>query len=117
MVGDLSKSATKSAQFTIKINDKAAGGIYDLPLSFNYTYLASTSQFNIDTMEYLYRSENVTLKIPIIIKSQVLIDVQSASPEHLNAGSDGYINLTIKIPVLFPVQRQLLSLTVMVIAR
>jgi hypothetical protein len=95
MVGDLKGSTTVTASFTVKIPADAPGGTYTLPLVLNYTYLSTADQYA-DTLEYRYQMENITLNIPITVKSDVSIDVLSAEPEHLNAGTEGYLDMLIK---------------------
>jgi hypothetical protein len=40
--------------------------------------------------------DNTTVTIPLVIKPEVNIEVISATSDHLVAGADGYLNLTIK---------------------
>jgi hypothetical protein len=96
MVGDLKGGTTAAAPFSIKVKSDAPAGTYQIPLTLNYTYLYSADQFGVDTIQYYYKTvtENVTL--PIKIKSDVSIDVLSATPEHLNVGTEGYINMKIQ---------------------
>nr|WP_320160573.1 S-layer protein [uncultured Methanoregula sp.] len=96
MVGDLKGSTTVNAPFSIKVKSDAPAGTYQIPLTLSYTYLYSADQYGVDTIQYQYKqvSENVTL--PIKIKSDVSIDVLSATPEHLNVGTEGYINMKIQ---------------------
>jgi hypothetical protein len=96
MLGDLKASSTISTAFTVRIASGAPAGTYILPLVLNYSYLNTADQLEVDTMQYRYYTGNITLGIPITIKPEVSIDVLSAEPEHLNAGSDGYISLKIK---------------------
>ena len=96
MLGDLKGSTTANATFTTKISADAPAGTYTLPLTLNYTYLYAADQYGTDTIEYTYKSENITLNIPITIKSDISIDVLSAEPEHLNVGTEGYLNMLIK---------------------
>lgn len=96
MLGDLAESSSTSAQYTVKIHENADGGTYILPLTLNYSFLSSTSQYNDATMEYYYQSKEITLDIPITIKPEVVLKILSAEPDHLTAGSDGYINVTVK---------------------
>jgi hypothetical protein len=95
MLGDLNGSRSVTAIFTVKIPSDAHSGTYDLPLVLNYTYLDTADQYS-DTLEYRYKAENITLDIPFTIKSDVSIDVLSAEPEYLNAGTEGYLNLVIE---------------------
>lgn len=96
MLGDLKGSSKTTTEFTTKINADAKAGIYNLPLVLNYSYLYTAEQYDTNTVEYRYKTENITVSIPIKIKSDVSIDVLSAEPEHLNAGTEGYVNMKIK---------------------
>jgi len=96
MLGDLKGASSVNAIFTTKINSDAPAGTYLVPLQLNYTYLYTADQYGVDTIQYTYKTQNITLNIPIKIKSDVSIDVISASPEHLNVGTEGYIDMTIR---------------------
>ena len=96
MLGDLKGASSTSAVFSIKIRSDAPAGTYQIPLSFNYSYLDFAEQYGVDTIEYSYQTKNETLFIPIKIKSDVSVDVISAVPENLNVGTEGYIDMKIK---------------------
>lgn len=96
MLGDIKGTASANAMFTTKINSDAAAGSYTLPLFVNYTYLSQAEQFGGDTIQYTYKQVNATIGIPITIQSDLSIDVLSATPENLNAGSEGYLSMKIK---------------------
>jgi uncharacterized membrane protein len=96
MVGDIKGAGSANTDFTIKFNSDAASGSYTLPLSVNYTYLYQAEQYGFDTIQYTYKQVNESIGIPIKIKPDISIDVQSAVPEHLNVGTEGYLNLKIK---------------------
>jgi len=95
MVGDLAESSSASATFITRINEGAAGGTYTLPLRLNYSYLSSTSQTGSETIEYYYQTEDVVQTVPITIRSEISLNVLSAEPEHVNAGTTGYLNLVL----------------------
>jgi hypothetical protein len=96
MLGDIKSGSNASAVYTTKINSHASGGSYMLPLAINYSYLSHADQYGVDTIQYTYTPVSQSIGIPIKIKSDVSIDVLSALPEHLNVGSEGYIDLSIK---------------------
>jgi hypothetical protein len=96
MLGDLKGGSSVNAVFTTKINSDAPAGTYLVPVQINYTYLYTADQYGFDTIEYTYKTQNIILYIPIKIKSEVSIDVLSATPEHLNVGTEGYIDMKIK---------------------
>jgi hypothetical protein len=96
MLGDLKGASSTSAVFSTKIQSDAPAGTYQIPLSLNYTYLDLAEQYGVDTIQYYYKTKNETLLIPIKIRSDVSVDVISAVPEHLNVGTEGYIDMKIK---------------------
>ena len=96
MLGDIKGASSANSVFTLKFNSNAAAGTYTLPLVINYTYLYLAEQFGSETIQYTYKQVNESIGIPIKIKSDISIDVLSATPEHLNVGTDGYLNLKIK---------------------
>ncbi len=96
MLGDVKGSESVSAVYTTKINADAPAGTYILPLTLNYTYLYQAEQYGFDTIQYTYKQVNEDIGIPIKIKSDITIEVLSASPEHLNVGTEGYLNMEIK---------------------
>ena len=67
-----------------------------LPLELNYTYLDNAEQVGGDSMIYHYRQKTETFQLPVKIKPLVTLEVLKCEPEHLNAGNDGYLNLSIK---------------------
>lgn len=96
MLGDLKGAGSANALFTTKINADAPSGTYNLPLDMSYTYLYTAEQYGVDTIEYSYKTINQSISIPIKIKPDISIDVLSATPEHLNVGTEGYVNMNIK---------------------
>jgi hypothetical protein len=96
MLGDLKGASSANAVFSTKIRSDAPSGTYQIPLSLNYTYLYQADQYGVDTIQYYYKTKNETLLIPIKIKPDISIDVISAVPEHLNVGTEGYIDMKIK---------------------
>ncbi|MGA2918268.1 COG1361 S-layer family protein [Methanoregula sp.] len=96
MVGDLDGGSSVNAVFTTKINSDAAGGTYLVPVILNYTYLYTADQYGVDLIHYTYKTQNLILNIPVKIKSDVSINVLSATSDHLNVGTEGYIDMQIK---------------------
>lgn len=96
MLGDLKASSTSTAMFTVKVPSDAPAGTYLLPLELNYTYLYTAEQYGTDTIEYRYKTINETLQVPVKIKSDVRINVLSATVKDLNAGTEGYITMDVK---------------------
>ncbi len=96
MLGDLKGATNANAIFTTKINADAQSGTYELPLVLSYTYLYTADQYGVDTIEYSYKTINESTTIPIKIKPDISINVLSATPEHLNVGTEGYVDMKIK---------------------
>lgn len=96
MLGDLKGASSVQAVFSIKIRSDGPAGIYQVPLFLNYTYFSEAEQYGVDTIQYYYKTKDETLLIPFKIKPVVSIDVISALPEHLNIGTEGYIDMKIK---------------------
>jgi len=96
MIGDIAGLAKKTVTVHAKIDKDATGGTYVLPLNITYTRFDSAIQYQVDTFRYYYVTDNVTVPVTIVIRQEVLPEVVSAIPDHLVAGADGYINLTLK---------------------
>jgi hypothetical protein len=96
MLGDIKAGSSANAIFTAKINSDAASGSYMVIVPINYTYLYYAEQYGLDTIQYSYKTTDETVEIPIKIKPVVSIEVLSAVPEHLNVGTEGYIDMKIK---------------------
>ena len=96
MLGDLKGTSSVTAVFVTKIDTNAPGGTFTLPLQMNYSYLDVAEHRDTDTVEYSYKTRTITVNIPVTIKQDLSIDVLTAVPEHLNAGTDGYIIMDIK---------------------
>ena len=95
MVGDLLGGNSVSAIFSVKVSKYAPGGIYELPLMLRYQYLNTAEQVSSDTLRYWYFDENLTIPLPILVKSTVTLDPVMARADQLNAGTEGYVTLTI----------------------
>jgi hypothetical protein len=96
MVGDLRGGASVNARFNIKFTSNAPAGTYNLPVKITYTYLSTSEQYGTDAIQYNYRQKDVTLSLPVTVRTTVIPEVVSAVPEHLNAGTEGYLTLEVK---------------------
>ncbi len=100
LVGNLPGSSSTAATFHVTVNSDAQAGTYYLPVSLNYTYLYSASEFGnqqgTDTLSYSYKSVNSTMLVPITIKSDVQIASLSESTKDLNAGTEGYVFISLR---------------------
>jgi len=96
MIGDLKGGSSVLVNFNVKIPRNATAGIFDLPLNIQYTYLWMAEQYGTDTIQYRYREETETLLLPVKIKPELQFSIVSSSTEHINAGTEGYLNLVIE---------------------
>lgn len=95
-VGDIKTQGLVTVPILAKILSNASMGEYQVPLTIQYTYLASADNSAGDSLQNHYRVVSETIPLTIKIKPQVKINVIEAVPENLNVGSGGYLNLTIK---------------------
>jgi hypothetical protein len=95
VVGNLPGGANMPVQFKVKIAPDAQSGTYQLPLNIQYTYLWNVDQYGLDTLQYFYKEKMTTLDLPIRVKPEILLDITSVEPQHLNAGMEGYLNLSV----------------------
>jgi hypothetical protein len=96
VVGDLKASNKATATFTVKVPTDAQAGTYQLPVVLNYTYLYTADQYGTDTIQYRYKNVNQTLQIPVKVKADARIHVDAVNVSGLNAGTEGYVTLTVK---------------------
>lgn len=96
MIGDLKGANRVNSAFTVKVDSNASAGTYTLPLHLNYSYMYTVDQYGVDTIEYTYKSANITIGMPVTIRSDVSVDVLSATPENLNAGTEGFVVMKIR---------------------
>ena len=96
IVGELPASDSATANFHITVNKYALAGVYQLPVVLNYTYLYQANQEGTQVLNYQYKSVNETVLIPIKIKPEVQVAVFGVEAENLNAGIEGFVNLTVR---------------------
>ena len=96
MAGDLTSPDTITLRFNAKILSNATIGEYQIPLTLKYKYLKVQNQEAGDSLQFLYNNVTDTLPITVKIKKQVKINMLDVVPENINAGTEGYLNLTIK---------------------
>ena len=96
LLGDLPGGQNMVANFKVKIASDAPLETYDLPLTIQYTYLMRADQYGTDVLQYFYKQQEDTLSLPIRIKPEVHLDVVSVGAGDLNAGTTGYLNITLK---------------------
>jgi hypothetical protein len=95
-VGDIKGTGTVTVKVNAKILNNATEGRYELPLTIQYKYLASSDQEASENIQFLYKP--VTRIIPLVVKIKPGVDIEvlESTPENLNVGMEGYLNIRIK---------------------
>lgn len=96
MIGDLRSQTRKTVTFDAKVNPYAPAGTYSIPLNLTYTRIDSIDEVMVDSYRYEYVQDNVTVTVPVVIKAEVIPEIVSVTSDHLVAGADGYLNVTVK---------------------
>jgi hypothetical protein len=96
MVGDLPGGEKLLVNFKVKIPEDTAGDTYILPLTIQYTYLAHADQYGTDALQYFYKTTSTTLELPVKIQQEVIPAIVSVNADQLNAGTQGYLNISLK---------------------
>ncbi len=96
MLGDIAGSSAKPATFQVWVNDDARAGKYILPLRVRYTYLAEADQQGTESVTYRYTDRDLTLELPLEVRSAINLDVTKLSTQDINAGGSGYLLATLK---------------------
>jgi hypothetical protein len=96
MLGDLKASSTATGKFTVRIPSDTPAGLYNLPVTLNYTYLYTAEQYGVDTVQNFYKEKQETFDLPIRVKPDVRVSVIDSKFNELNAGTEGSITLTVK---------------------
>lgn len=96
LLGDLVGGRNTVANFKVKIAPDAPYEIYNLPLTIRYTYLMRADQYGTDMLQYFYKEQVDTLTLPVRIKPEVHLEVISVGSGNLNAGTTGYLNISLK---------------------
>jgi hypothetical protein len=96
MVGDLPGGQKLLVTFKVKIPEDTVGGTYVLPLAIQYTYLAHADQYGTDALQYFYKTTSTNLDLPVKIQQEVIPAIESVNADQLNAGTQGYLNISLK---------------------
>jgi hypothetical protein len=96
LVGDIEGGKSIQVAFIATIDENAAAGEYLLPLVLQYTYLLNAEQHGQDSITYTYKDVNETIDLPVRIKPEAYVSVESFETEHLNAGNEGYLVMQVK---------------------
>jgi hypothetical protein len=96
MVGDLMGGDQMTVNFKVRFDPDAQSGTYNLPLAIQYTYLYYADQYGQDTLQYFYKTTDVTLDLPIRIKPEILLDVVAVDPGHITVGTEGFVTVQLQ---------------------
>ena len=96
LVGDIAGGSRTMTTFDVRIEDGATAGTYVLPVMLEYTYLYQANEFSNDALKYEYRTKEDILSLEIVIKPDVRVSVISADVTELNAGTEGYLAVTVQ---------------------
>jgi hypothetical protein len=91
MIGDIEGGKSVVVTFSSKIDSNAPSGEYVLPLALEYTYLREAEQYGQDSITYTYKEVSETIDLPVRIRPEAFLQLESMSAEHLNAGNEGYV--------------------------
>ena len=94
-LGDIPGSQAKTATFTITIPTDASQGAVTLPLKIAYNNMISATQQGLEMVTYNYRSSEIEIPLTLVIKPSIVISVDSISVSGLNAGTEGFLTLTL----------------------
>jgi len=95
VVGDLPGGKGTQVIYSLKIPKQATAGEYFIPLTISYQYLAGAEQSAGDLIEYRYKTNSVTIPIPVTIEPNVILAVSPVSDGGLNVGTEGYLDLNV----------------------
>jgi hypothetical protein len=95
MIGDIPGDTTRLVPFNVQINESAPAGTYHIPIFIEYTYVWSASSEGQDNIAYYFKTDQIIQDLTISIRPVVILRVQNVSVRYLNAGTEGYLNLTL----------------------
>ncbi len=96
MIGDLRSQTRKTVTFNAKVNPDALAGTYMVPINLSYTRIDYIDQVQADSYRYVYIKDNTTVTVPVVIKAEVIPEIVSVTSDHLVAGADGYLSVTVR---------------------
>jgi len=96
LVGDIAGGSRTATTFDVRIENGATAGTYVVPVTLEYTYLSYISEFSNDALGYEYRTKTETFPLEIVVKPDVQVTVLSADVTELNAGTEGYLAVTVQ---------------------
>ncbi|MCQ1539549.1 S-layer protein [Methanocalculus taiwanensis] len=96
MIGDITGGDSATASFTIQFDEDAKAGVYNVPVSIEYTYLSSAEQNSDDFIRYFYSTKIVREELQIVVKPDVRLLVTDIQAEAINVGTEGYVTITVQ---------------------
>jgi hypothetical protein len=95
-IGDMLSQSQVPVKMSVKITQNATEGEYQVPLTIEYTYLASSTQVTGDVLQSRYSTAREIIPLTLNIKPQVKIGVIEASADNLSVGTGGFVTLKIR---------------------
>lgn len=95
LIGDIPGGMGMPATFTVKFDEDAVPGLYELPVMIEYTYLSAVEETG-DTLQYFYSTKQETHTIILFLKSEATPGVLGIETRSLNVGTEGYVTLTLQ---------------------
>ncbi len=96
MIGDVPGDTTRMVPFALQINEDAPAGTYEIPVSLEYTYMWAATSEGTDNIAYYFKTDKKIQFITLVIRPMVALQVQNISAQYLSAGTEGYLNLTLR---------------------
>ncbi len=96
LVGDLPGGAQMTVNFRVRFAPEAPAGTYDLPLTIHYTYLDHVDQYGQDSLQYYYKTKDVALDLPVVVKPEILLDIVSVDTGHITVGTEGFVTVMLR---------------------
>jgi hypothetical protein len=95
-IGDIAGGVSKPVTFLVKFNKGARAGTYDIPLTLKYQYVEWTDQEGGNLLRTGYLDKTVTLPLKVTVRSNVNLEVDEVSTDHINVGTEGYLTLKLR---------------------
>ncbi|WP_298667654.1 COG1361 S-layer family protein [uncultured Methanofollis sp.] len=95
-IGDIPGGVSKPVTFLVKFDKDAPAGTYDLPLTLKYQYVDWTEQDGGNLLRTGYLNKKVVLPLAVTVRSNVNLEVDGVSTDHINVGTEGYLTLTLR---------------------
>ncbi|WOF17233.1 S-layer protein [Methanoplanus sp. FWC-SCC4] len=96
VIGDLSSGLTKTGTFDVYIPEGAKSGRYSMTAVVEYEYMENSEQVGTDAISYYFKTVRREYPVSIVIRPSVVLEISDVVSDSLNAGGEGYIEMTIK---------------------